>query len=76
MRVVGGCWKRKNKEGKSFLSGSVEIIPGLHTNILIAPVEEKKNPKGPDYVVKMGDSVVKQKPEGDHALQVKEEDIF
>lgn len=44
MLSVTGLWKNKTKDGKSYLKGNIGSI-----DILIFPVENKKNDKCPDY---------------------------
>jgi uncharacterized protein (DUF736 family) len=46
---LGALWKKKTKEGKSYLSGNVEIIVGMPMQIAIFQNEKKTEPKQPDY---------------------------
>lgn len=46
---IGSAWK-KNKDGKSFISGVIEW-PGIKLQFAIFPVREKKGDNSPDYDV-------------------------
>ena len=48
MRKIGGCWIHKTKEGKTFLSGNIDLITSK-LKIGLFKIENKKNIKGPDY---------------------------
>lgn len=47
MEKVGSLWKRKSKDGKQFLSGT--MLGGL--KVMIYPTKSKQSDKSPDYQV-------------------------
>jgi len=60
MRKIGGAWIHKTKEGKTFLSGNIDLITSK-IKIGLFKIENKKNPKGPDYdIVVMNDMPQKE----------------
>lgn len=49
LQKAGALWK-KNKDGKTFLSGEIEIR-GVKTKMVVYMNDYKKEPKHPDYVL-------------------------
>lgn len=47
---VGGAWKKQDKNGKTFLSMSLEI-DGKKRSFTVTQTKEKKTDKSPDYNV-------------------------
>jgi len=63
-----GLWKSKDKEGKTFLSGSLSPV----SKVLVMPNTFKKEGKGPDYYLYVG---VNEKKEGSKPSRTPEDDL-
>lgn len=54
LKNIGALW-RKEKQGKKFFSGTIELIAGQKIKILAMPYQlkagDKPNPKAPAYTI-------------------------
>jgi len=46
---LGALWKKKSKNGMSFLSGYIVDHDGARTDVVVFANSNKKNEKAPDY---------------------------
>jgi len=50
-KKIGALWKKKSKDGKSYLSGNIELINGIVQRVAVFTNDKKTNPKQPDYSI-------------------------
>ena len=46
---LGALWKKKDKNGKTYLTGSINIFPHGQVNVAIFENSYKQNDNHPDY---------------------------
>ena len=49
MRTIGQLWINKSKKGQKYGRGTIEVVAGAPTKILLFPNDKKDNPKAPDF---------------------------
>lgn len=70
MKRLGALWTTKSKEGKKYLNGVIEFIPGIHTRIAVFVNEKKKDKKEPDF------NIVVLEERKEDKVKISEESIF
>ena len=48
---LGALWQHKTKEGKTYLTGNIEVIAGFPTKIVIVKNDKKEKPTHPDWSI-------------------------
>lgn len=55
LKILGGLWRKKNKEGVTYFSGQMEYIAGQKVNIVVMPYKprdpSKISSKSPAYTI-------------------------
>lgn len=75
MKRIGSLWSNvSKKDGRKYLSGSVEVVLGLPLRIAVFPSKEKKSKNSPDYVVVVLDD--KKEPAVEREAKVTNEDFL
>ena len=56
-RKIGALWKHKDKNGQTYLTGTIEIIPGIPTRISVLKNTRKQEQKSnaPDWNIVVND---------------------
>jgi len=76
MKKLGGLWNKTSKTtNKKYLSGTLEFIPGLKTNIMIMKNDKKElGSKQPDFLILLQEE--RKNPTGLPVVKVSEEDLY
>jgi hypothetical protein len=51
MDAIGALWEKKDKNGKTFYSGQIEISQSQKINVVCFQNDKGDNPKKPDYKI-------------------------
>lgn len=74
-RKIGALWRKKDKQGKTFFSGTIELIAGVKTSIVCFQKEEKASskPNQPAYEIYLSQQKSQQEPKVE-VIKVKSEE--
>lgn len=74
-RKIGALWRKKDKQGKTFFTGTIELIAGVKTSIVCFQKEEKagSKPNQPAYEIYLSQQKSQQEPKVE-VIKVKSEE--
>lgn len=69
MKTITGLWKKQDKEGKTFLTGNIELLDLV---VFVFPNNRKTKPEEPDYNL----VIAKSEPRNQSEQKVQVQDIL